>query len=72
MQDLSIKQKYLVTFTVGLDQKNNIDAAVKKVSLFVVTISEMECLMLLATLRKSDLSKLQLNDLCFSEVPCLN
>ncbi|KAJ6841507.1 uncharacterized protein M6B38_266130 [Iris pallida] len=31
-EDLPIKQKYLVTFTVGLDQKNNIDAAVKKFS----------------------------------------
>ena len=26
-----MKQKYLVTFTVGYDQKKNIDAAVKKV-----------------------------------------
>lgn len=32
VQDLQIQQKYLVTFTVGYDQKNNIDAAVKKVS----------------------------------------
>lgn len=31
MQDLTIKPKYLVTFTVGYDQRNNIDAAVKKV-----------------------------------------
>ena len=31
LQDLSIKPKYLVTFTVGSDQKDNIDAAVKKV-----------------------------------------
>ncbi|KAG4926839.1 hypothetical protein AAZX31_19G050700 [Glycine max] len=31
-QDLSIKPKYLVTFTVGSDQKDNIDAAVKKFS----------------------------------------
>lgn len=31
MQDLSITPKYLVTFTVGYDQKKNIDAAVKKV-----------------------------------------
>lgn len=30
-QDLTKKPKYLVTFTVGLDQKYNIDAAVKKV-----------------------------------------
>ncbi|XP_040866769.1 uncharacterized protein [Glycine max] len=29
-QDLRIKLKYLVTFTLGLDQKDNIDAAVKK------------------------------------------
>ncbi|KAM0946603.1 hypothetical protein DsansV1_C09g0096711 [Dioscorea sansibarensis] len=31
-EDLPMKQKYLVTFTVGYDQKNNIDAAVKKFS----------------------------------------
>lgn len=31
-EDLTIKPKYLVTFTVGVDQKNNIDAAVKKFS----------------------------------------
>ncbi|KAF5479695.1 hypothetical protein F2P56_000494 [Juglans regia] len=31
-QDLTIKPKYLVTFTVGYDQRNNIDAAVKKFS----------------------------------------
>ncbi|KAE9461276.1 hypothetical protein C3L33_06858, partial [Rhododendron williamsianum] len=31
-QDLKKKPKYLVTFTVGLDQRNNIDAAVKKFS----------------------------------------
>lgn len=31
-QDLTKKPKYLVTFTVGLDQKYNIDAAVKKVT----------------------------------------
>lgn len=31
LQDLRIKLKYLVTFTLGLDQKDNIDAAVKKV-----------------------------------------
>ncbi|XP_028126732.1 uncharacterized protein LOC114323357 isoform X3 [Camellia sinensis] len=30
--DLTMKPKYLVTFTVGLDQRNNIDAAVKKFS----------------------------------------
>ncbi|CAL5398617.1 unnamed protein product [Camellia sinensis] len=29
-EDLTIKQKYLVTFTVGYDQRHNIDAAVKK------------------------------------------
>ncbi|GFY87246.1 lysine ketoglutarate reductase trans-splicing protein [Actinidia rufa] len=31
-EDLVIQPKYLVTFTVGYDQKNNIDAAVKKFS----------------------------------------
>ncbi|XP_010906956.1 uncharacterized protein [Elaeis guineensis] len=31
-EDLKMKQKYLVTFTVGYDQKKNIDAAVKKFS----------------------------------------
>ncbi|XP_073150616.1 uncharacterized protein [Henckelia pumila] len=31
-KDLKKKPKYLVTFTVGLNQKNNIDAAVKKFS----------------------------------------
>ncbi|KAF3431187.1 hypothetical protein FNV43_RR25917 [Rhamnella rubrinervis] len=31
-EDLTIKPKYLVTFTVGLDQRKNIDAAVKKFS----------------------------------------
>ncbi|KAG0462597.1 hypothetical protein HPP92_021073 [Vanilla planifolia] len=31
-EDLQIRQKYLVTFTVGLDQKKNINAAVKKFS----------------------------------------
>ncbi|XP_010555939.1 PREDICTED: uncharacterized protein LOC104825316 isoform X2 [Tarenaya hassleriana] len=31
-EDLTIKQKYLVTFTVGYDQRKNIDAAVKKFS----------------------------------------
>lgn len=31
-EDLTIKPKYLVTFTVGYDQKKNIDAAVKKFS----------------------------------------
>ncbi|XP_042957418.1 uncharacterized protein LOC122292921 isoform X2 [Carya illinoinensis] len=31
-EDLKKKPKYLVTFTVGLDQRNNIDAAVKKTS----------------------------------------
>lgn len=30
-QDLKKKPKFLVTFTVGLDQWKNIDAAVKKV-----------------------------------------
>lgn len=31
MQDLKKKPKYLVTFTVGFEQRNNINAAVKKV-----------------------------------------
>ncbi|CAL5436069.1 unnamed protein product [Camellia sinensis] len=31
-QDLTMKPKYLVTFTVGLDQRNNIDAAIKKMA----------------------------------------
>ncbi|KAI9072140.1 hypothetical protein K1719_045917 [Acacia pycnantha] len=31
-QDLPIKPKYLITFTVGYDQRNNIDAAIKKFS----------------------------------------
>ena len=31
LQDLTIKPRYLVTFTVGFDQKRNIDAALKKV-----------------------------------------
>ncbi|XP_075513533.1 uncharacterized protein LOC142548823 isoform X2 [Primulina tabacum] len=31
-EDLKMKPKYLVIFTVGLDQKNNVDAAVKKFS----------------------------------------
>ncbi|XP_057473724.1 uncharacterized protein LOC130762097 [Actinidia eriantha] len=31
-EDVKKKPKYLVTFTVGLDQRNNIDAAVKKFS----------------------------------------
>ncbi|XP_058101944.1 uncharacterized protein LOC131246093 isoform X2 [Magnolia sinica] len=31
-EDLTVKPKYLVTFTVGYDQKKNIDAAVKKFS----------------------------------------
>lgn len=33
LQDLIIKPRYLVCFTVGYEQKNNIDAAVKKVRL---------------------------------------
>lgn len=32
MQDLAATPKYLVTFTVGYNQKNNIDAAIRKVS----------------------------------------
>lgn len=39
MQDLQKKPKYLVTFTVGLDQRNNIDAAVKKVLTWVIHLS---------------------------------
>ncbi|XP_021659919.1 uncharacterized protein LOC110649595 isoform X2 [Hevea brasiliensis] len=31
-EDLATKPKYLVTFTVGYDQKNNIDAAIRKFS----------------------------------------
>ncbi|CAI9111139.1 OLC1v1011281C1 [Oldenlandia corymbosa var. corymbosa] len=31
-EDLIVRPRYLVTFTVGLDQKNNIDAAAKKLS----------------------------------------
>ncbi|XP_042393376.1 uncharacterized protein LOC121984499 isoform X2 [Zingiber officinale] len=31
-EDLQIQQKFLVTFTVGYDQKKNIDAAIKKFS----------------------------------------
>ncbi|CAN1321830.1 hypothetical protein LINPERPRIM_LOCUS32161 [Linum perenne] len=31
-EDLTVKQKYLVTFTVGYDLRNNINAAVKKFS----------------------------------------
>lgn len=31
VQDFTIRPRYLVTFTVGYDQKKNIDAAVKKV-----------------------------------------
>lgn len=37
VQDLITRQKYLVTFTVGYDQKKNIDAAVKKVSTQLLT-----------------------------------
>lgn len=32
-QDLKRKPKYLVTFTVGFEQKNHIDASLKKVTL---------------------------------------
>lgn len=31
LQDLIIKPRYLITFTVGIEQKKNIDDAVKKV-----------------------------------------
>ncbi|KAL8471239.1 hypothetical protein ACS0TY_028775 [Phlomoides rotata] len=31
-EDLIIKPRYLITFTVGIEQKNNIDAAVKKLT----------------------------------------
>lgn len=37
LQDLPIKPKYLITFTVGYDQRYNIDAAIKK----VIPISEL-------------------------------
>lgn len=37
MKDLQKRQKYLITFTVGYDQRYNIDAAVKKVSTLDVT-----------------------------------
>ncbi|KAL5998345.1 hypothetical protein ACLOJK_009285 [Asimina triloba] len=33
-EDLTNRPKYLVTFTVGLNQRNNIDAAVRKIMLF--------------------------------------
>lgn len=39
MQDLAIKPKYLVTFTVGYDQMKNIDAAVKKASLIFCSLN---------------------------------
>jgi hypothetical protein len=32
MQDLTVKQRYLVTFTVGYDQRKNIDTVLKKFS----------------------------------------
>ena len=32
LQDLIVKPRYLLTFTVGYDQKDNINAAVKKVN----------------------------------------
>ena len=32
LQDLTSQPRYLVTFTVGIAQKENIDAAVKKVT----------------------------------------
>jgi hypothetical protein len=35
MQDLPFKPKYLVTFTVGYAQKENINRAVKKVMLLI-------------------------------------
>lgn len=35
-QDLKKKPKYLVTFTVGVNQKNNINEAVKKVSQYKI------------------------------------
>lgn len=34
LQDLAIQSRYPVTFTIGYDQKNNIDAALKKVVSF--------------------------------------
>lgn len=33
VKDLPIKPRYLVTFTVGYEQRKNIDAAVKKVGI---------------------------------------
>ena len=38
MQDLPIIPRYLVTFTVGYDQKKNIDAAVKKVGILLLLV----------------------------------
>lgn len=49
MQDLTFKPKYLVTFTVGYDMKNNIDAAVKKVSLSLLLSLWVFLLMCLLT-----------------------
>ena len=39
IQDLPFKPKYLVTFTVGIAQKENINRAVKKVILPIVLVS---------------------------------
>lgn len=39
LQDLPIRPKYLVTFTVGFDLKHNIDAAVKKVTYIPHSVS---------------------------------
>lgn len=47
MQDLKVKPKYLVTFTVGIDQKHNIDAAVKKVLKHVPNLFYLDLLILM-------------------------
>jgi hypothetical protein len=39
IQDLPFKPKYLVTFTVGVEQKENINRAVKKVFLTTASMS---------------------------------
>lgn len=44
LQDLKKKPKYLLTFTVGYDQRHNIDAAVKKVTwIDYIYIFELLC-----------------------------
>lgn len=44
LQDLTIRQKYLVAFTVGYNQRNIIDAAVKKVNILYRLIMTNEIL----------------------------